>query len=199
MAERPKRQSAIVDLPVRGDIMRSLLLTSALAIGLTAAPLLMAQSAGTIRSVQQALNDKGFDPGPIDGIMGPRTRSAIRSYEKQQNMPANGALTAKVLDGLGVQAADEPHHFDNAGRAVKGSYSQGGKDVGTGSVQAGHELKKGEVTAGAKDFGEGIGEGAKKVGKGTKRAVKSAAKGVKDAFDGDPNNVRDQDKDKKPQ
>lgn len=179
--------------------MRSLLLSSALAIGLTAAPLLMAQSAGTVRNVQQALNDKGFDPGPIDGIMGPRTRSAIKSYEKQQNMPADGALTAKVLDGLGVQASDEPPHFDNAGHAVKGSYSQGGKDVGTGTVQAGKELKKGEVTAGAKDFGEGIGEGAKKVGKGTKRAAKSAAKGVKDAFDGDPNNVRDQDKNKKQQ
>jgi peptidoglycan hydrolase-like protein with peptidoglycan-binding domain len=177
--------------------MRRLLLGSALAIGLAAAPLLMAQSAGTVRNVQKALNDKGFDPGPVDGIMGPRTRSAIKGYEKQQNMPADGALTAKVLDGLGVQPGDEPPHFDNAGHQVKSSYTQGGKDMGTGTVQAGKELKKGEVTAGAKDFGEGVGQGAVKIGKGTKRAAKSVGKGIKDAFDGDPNNVRPQAKDKK--
>jgi Putative peptidoglycan binding domain len=36
--------------------------------------------AGHVREVQQALRDAGYDPGPIDGIMGPRTRSALRRY-----------------------------------------------------------------------------------------------------------------------
>ena len=33
-----------------------------------------------VREVQQALLAAGYDPGPIDGIMGPRTKSALRKY-----------------------------------------------------------------------------------------------------------------------
>jgi len=33
-----------------------------------------------VREVQQALLALGYDPGPIDGIMGPRTKSALRKY-----------------------------------------------------------------------------------------------------------------------
>ncbi len=36
--------------------------------------------ASHVREVQQALRDAGYDPGPIDGIMGPRTGSALRRY-----------------------------------------------------------------------------------------------------------------------
>ena len=31
-----------------------------------------------VREVQQALSNAGYDPGPIDGIFGPRTKSALR-------------------------------------------------------------------------------------------------------------------------
>jgi Putative peptidoglycan binding domain len=37
-------------------------------------------STGHVREVQQALVAAGYDPGPIDGIMGPRTKSALRKY-----------------------------------------------------------------------------------------------------------------------
>jgi hypothetical protein len=33
-----------------------------------------------VREVQQALLAAGYDPGPIDGIMGPRTKAALRKY-----------------------------------------------------------------------------------------------------------------------
>ena len=33
-----------------------------------------------VREVQEALLKSGHDPGPIDGIMGPRTRAALRAY-----------------------------------------------------------------------------------------------------------------------
>lgn len=33
-----------------------------------------------IRDVQQALANAGYDPGPIDGIFGPRTKAALRKY-----------------------------------------------------------------------------------------------------------------------
>ena len=49
-----------------------------------------------VRQVQQALVAAGYDPGPIDGIMGPRTKSALRKYiavpPPQVPSPADRAL-----------------------------------------------------------------------------------------------------------
>lgn len=33
-----------------------------------------------VRDVQRALAAAGYDPGPIDGIMGPLTKAALRKY-----------------------------------------------------------------------------------------------------------------------
>jgi peptidoglycan hydrolase-like protein with peptidoglycan-binding domain len=37
-----------------------------------------------IRILQLRLRDAGFDPGPFDGIMGPKTKFALRQYEASQ-------------------------------------------------------------------------------------------------------------------
>jgi peptidoglycan hydrolase-like protein with peptidoglycan-binding domain len=34
-----------------------------------------------VRSVQRRLRDAGFDPGPIDGVLGPKTRAALQKYQ----------------------------------------------------------------------------------------------------------------------
>jgi peptidoglycan hydrolase-like protein with peptidoglycan-binding domain len=34
-----------------------------------------------VRSLQTRLRDAGFDPGPIDGVLGPKTRSALQKYQ----------------------------------------------------------------------------------------------------------------------
>ena len=45
-----------------------------------------------IVSMQQALKDKGFDPGPIDGVHGPRTTAAVRDFQKAENVTVTGQL-----------------------------------------------------------------------------------------------------------
>jgi hypothetical protein len=37
-------------------------------------------STSHVREVQEALTAACYDPGPIDGIMGPRTKAALRKY-----------------------------------------------------------------------------------------------------------------------
>lgn len=58
-----------------------------------------------VRAAQQALRDQGFDPGPVDGRMGPRTSSAIRDYQTKQGLTATGQLDDATIDKLGVRAA----------------------------------------------------------------------------------------------
>jgi peptidoglycan hydrolase-like protein with peptidoglycan-binding domain len=36
---------------------------------------------GAIKSLQIRLREAGFDPGPIDGILGPRTKAAAQNYQ----------------------------------------------------------------------------------------------------------------------
>lgn len=55
-----------------------------------------------VKSVQQALQDKGHDPGPIDGVMGPKTMAALRAFQKDQKLPETGRLDDQTRGKLGV-------------------------------------------------------------------------------------------------
>jgi hypothetical protein len=37
-----------------------------------------------VKQTQRMLKDAGFDPGPIDGIMGPRTQAALDQYNQSK-------------------------------------------------------------------------------------------------------------------
>ncbi len=54
----------------------------------------------TIESVQKDLRSLGYDPGPIDGRLGPRTISAIRAYQANSGARADGRITAGLVDSL---------------------------------------------------------------------------------------------------
>jgi hypothetical protein len=52
------------------------------------------------RGCQERLKAAGFNPGYIDGVLGPRTQEALRRYQASQGLPTTGALdeaTRKVL------------------------------------------------------------------------------------------------------
>jgi len=53
-----------------------------------------------IREIQTLLADRGYDPGPIDGMMGPRTAAAIREYEKEADLEPTGEATHGLLARL---------------------------------------------------------------------------------------------------
>ena len=40
--------------------------------------------------------------GPIDGLAGPKTRSAVTTFQQRQGQPATGAVTPGLLDQLRV-------------------------------------------------------------------------------------------------
>ncbi len=56
-----------------------------------------------VKAAQQALKDKGHDPGAMDGKMGPKTQAAIRDFQKAQGMEATGHLDAKTMQALGME------------------------------------------------------------------------------------------------
>jgi hypothetical protein len=56
-----------------------------------------------VRSVQEALKAKGYDPGPIDGVFGPKTQTALKEFQKAESLPESGHQDAQTLAKLGVQ------------------------------------------------------------------------------------------------
>lgn len=63
-----------------------------------------AQSSAAVREAQQALQQKGFDVGPIDGVMGPKTSAALREFQQAQGLKSSGRLDQQTLSALNVQA-----------------------------------------------------------------------------------------------
>ena len=54
-----------------------------------------------VRRVQQALQKKGFAPGPIDGILGPITKGAVRKFQDSFGIRASGEIDNQTLFALG--------------------------------------------------------------------------------------------------
>jgi lipid-binding SYLF domain-containing protein/peptidoglycan hydrolase-like protein with peptidoglycan-binding domain len=61
-----------------------------------------------VREVQTALKGQGFDPGPIDGIMGPMTMTALRNFQSHNHLQVTGNLDTdtenKLLHGASASA-----------------------------------------------------------------------------------------------
>lgn len=51
-------------------------------------------------AVQKALKDAGFDPGPIDGIWGPRTRAAVVAFQRARGLIADGIVGPQTRAAL---------------------------------------------------------------------------------------------------
>jgi peptidoglycan hydrolase-like protein with peptidoglycan-binding domain len=51
----------------------------------------------TTRGIQAGLVKLGFDPGPVDGVAGSKTRSAIRAYQQQYGLAVDGLPSPEVL------------------------------------------------------------------------------------------------------
>ncbi len=56
-----------------------------------------------VAEVQSRLADGGYYHGAIDGIAGPRARSAIRNYERNHDLRVNGVIDDPLLADLGLR------------------------------------------------------------------------------------------------
>jgi hypothetical protein len=55
-----------------------------------------------VRSIQQALNDRGFNAGAPDGRWGPNTEEALRQFQASQGLSSTGQPDARTAAALGV-------------------------------------------------------------------------------------------------
>ena len=58
----------------------------------------IANLADLVFQVQRKLAKAGYDPGPPDGVLGPRTETAIRRFQQQEGLEVDGRPSWRLLE-----------------------------------------------------------------------------------------------------
>jgi len=70
------------------------------AVNLAQQPAATASEADMIETIQRFLHQLGYDPGPVDGIMGEKTRIAIRAFQRDHNLRVDGEASMALVEAL---------------------------------------------------------------------------------------------------
>lgn len=67
-----------------------------------------------VEQLQKDLKKLGFDPGTIDGLMGPRTRAAMKAFGKKEGLdPTNPGFYSRVHEEAIEDELDVPKSFED--------------------------------------------------------------------------------------
>ena len=74
-----------------------------------------------IRKIQMYLTALGYEPGPIDGLYGRRTKGAIEAFERDMGMTPTGEATIELWRKVrrGVKPETEPQHRGESTEATR--------------------------------------------------------------------------------
>jgi peptidoglycan hydrolase-like protein with peptidoglycan-binding domain len=60
-----------------------------------------------VKQVQAALTTAGYNAGPADGALGPRSRAAISRYQSDNNLEITGDVNEALLTSLGIEGVEQ--------------------------------------------------------------------------------------------
>lgn len=73
-------------------------------------PVLMQGHAGEpVKKLQERLKELGFDPGPADGIFGPKTLAAVKAFQQAKGLEVDGVVGKQTWGALGIVVTGQPH------------------------------------------------------------------------------------------
>jgi len=87
-------------------------------------------SSDRVRDAQQKLARDGYYNGKVDGMMNDGTRSAIRQYQKDNNLPVTGHLNRETAKSMGINTSQGNFEDNNNGQSP---LEQLGKGVAEGA------------------------------------------------------------------
>ena len=68
-----------------------------------------------IREAQRTLRELGYQPGPVDGIVGPRTKNALAKYQRSEGIEITRRLDPETMARLDIH-----ERLFRPGRAERG-------------------------------------------------------------------------------
>jgi peptidoglycan hydrolase-like protein with peptidoglycan-binding domain len=90
-----------------------------------------------VRAAQQALKQKGQDPGPIDGVLGPRTQAALKAFQQAEGLTPTGRPDPETMAKLGVSEAGttSPSASPSSSPSTSPSQAPGGGEAPAGQTK----------------------------------------------------------------
>lgn len=67
-----------------------------------------------VRDAQEALRQRGYHSGAVDGVMGPVTEAAVRGFQRDQGLPITGRLDTRTVQNLMNEAPVAPTAYPSA-------------------------------------------------------------------------------------
>lgn len=64
-----------------------------------------------VRRLQEKLSDRGFDPGLLDGIYGTQTENAVRRFQLENDLFADGVAGSATLTALGLNTDAQENRY----------------------------------------------------------------------------------------
>lgn len=74
-----------------------------------------------VQTAQKMLKKYGYDPGPADGLMGRKTRTALRQYQQDNGIQVSGKLEKETYDMLTGEYYSESHSENTLNTLVSDS------------------------------------------------------------------------------
>lgn len=90
------------------------------------------ESPAQVMQAQQALKQKGLYTGPVDGKVGPETRSAISQFQKQTGLQQTAQLDEQTMDNLQGSGTRMPSNSAMPGSSAGSRSNPGGNTSGSG-------------------------------------------------------------------
>ena len=63
---------------------------------------------GLVKQAQAQLRDQGLYPGAVDGIIGPKTRAALKAYQQKEGLPQTAHLDRRTVAKMNIVQSTEP-------------------------------------------------------------------------------------------
>jgi len=60
-----------------------------------------------VEELQKKLAGKGINPGPVDGIFGPKTEEALKRFQEREGLDVDGIAGSNTFTALGMMEAEE--------------------------------------------------------------------------------------------
>ncbi len=82
--------------------------------GMTSSTSSQMASSESVKKAQQELKAAGFDPGQIDGQLGPDTQKALKDFQQSKGLPSTGQLDRQTQQALASAGSNSGSSGSNA-------------------------------------------------------------------------------------
>ena len=85
--------------------------------GLKADAVTIGSQGNTVKEIQKALKYNGYYNGEVDGIFGENTRTAVKNFQRDSGLTADGVVGSRTMRALGISGSVQSGGYGNYSEA----------------------------------------------------------------------------------